>query len=331
MRIVIDLQAAQAENRKRGIGRYALSLAQAVVRNKSEHEVVVALNGLLPETIAPIRNAFTGLLPRENFRVWRAVGPVADMRATNTWRRRSAELVREAFLASLRPDVIHVSSLFEGLVDDAVTSVGVLSRTIPTAVTLYDLIPYIHRKPYLDDPAVEAWYFKKLEHLRRADLWLAISESSRRDGISCLSLPEDRSVNISADADPQFRRIEISPEVEHAVLRRYGIIRPFVMYTGGVDHRKNIEALIRAFAKLPALLRRTHQLAIVCDVQRDSRRALQQWITQQRLSDDDVVLTGFVPEDDLVTLCNLCALFVFPSLHEGFGLPALEAMRCGAP
>ena len=331
MRIVIDMQAAQAENRNRGIGRYSLSLALAMVRNRGEHEVLIALNGLFPDTIEPIRAAFDGLLPQENIRVWSAVSPVASIDTANDWRRQSAELVQEAFLASLRPDVVHVSSLFEGLVDDAVTSVGALSQTIPTAVTLYDLIPYIHRKPYLENPAVEAWYLGKIEHLRRADLWLAISESSRREGIDHLGLADDRSVNISTDADAHFQPLKISAESEQEMRQKYGLSRPFVMYTGGIDHRKNIDGLIRAFSRLPASLRKAHQLAIVCSAQPESRHMLEQLAAQQGLSKDELVLTGFVPEDDLVALYNLCALFVFPSWHEGFGLPALEAMRCGVP
>ena len=331
MRIVIDLQAVQAESRKRGIGRYALSFALAMARNRGEHVVLIALNGLFPDTIEPIRAAFDGLLPQENIRVWSAVAPAASIDTANHWRRQSAELVREAFLASLRPDVVHVSSLFEGLVDDAVTSVGALSQTIPTAVTLYDLIPYIHRKPYLENPAVEAWYLGKIEHLRRADLWLAISESSRREGIDHLGLADDRSVNISTDADAHFQPLKISAESEQVMRQKYGLSRPFVMYTGGIDHRKNIDGLIRAFAKLPKSLRKAHQLAIVCSAQPESRHMLEQLAVQQGLSKDELVLTGFVPEDDLVALYNLCALFVFSSWHEGFGLPALEAMRCGAP
>lgn len=331
MRIVIDLQAAQAENRSRGIGRYSLSLALAMARNRGQHEVFIALNGLFPESIELIRAAFEGLLPQENIRVWSSVAPVAKSDVNNDWRRQSAELLREAFLTSLGADVVHVTSLFEGLGDDAVTSIGLLSHSLPTAVTLYDLIPFIHRKHYLENPAVEAWYLEKIEYLRRADIWLAISESSRSEGVSCLGLPDGRSFNISSDADSQFQSLSISAEREQIFRQKYSLNRPFVMYTGGIDHRKNIEGLIRAYAKLPLELRQTHQLAIVCSVNSASKSILELLATQHGLNTDEVILTGFVPDDDLVLFYNLCELFVFPSWHEGFGLPALEAMRCDAP
>src|SRR5690606_19696511 len=91
------------------------------------------------------------------------------------------------------------------------------------------------------------------------------------------------------------------------------------------------EALIRSYARLSPELRRSHHLAIVCAVQDDSRNRLLELAKDAGLTADEVILTGFVPEEDLIALYNLCAVFVFPSWHEGFGLPALEAMRCGAP
>lgn len=332
MRIVIDFQAAQSTgSRNRGIGRYSLSLAQAMIRNRAGHEIVLALNDHFPEAVESIRSLFSKLIPQENIRVWSAVRPVSSCDTGNTGRREAAELVREAFLASLQPDVVHVTSLFEGLGDDAVTSVGLLSQSIPTAVTLYDLIPYIYRQPYLENPIVESWYLHKIEHLKRADLWLAISESSRREGLSCLGLADDRTINIAADADDHFQSRNISVEAEHDLRQRYGLQRPFVMYTGGIDHRKNIEGLIRSFSMLSTTLRKSHQLAIVCSIQPESRHMLAKLAERHGMSKDELVLPGYVSDDDLVALYNLCTLFVFPSWHEGFGLPALEAMRCGAP
>jgi glycosyltransferase involved in cell wall biosynthesis len=329
MRIVIDMQGAQSTgSRNRGIGRYTLSLVQAIVRNRGSHEVFLALNGLFPDTIEPIRSVFE-LLPQENIRVWQAPGPVCSLNNENDWRRRSAELVREAFLASFKPDVVVVSSLFEGLDTDVVTSVGTLSNTISTAVVLYDLIPLIQRRPYLENPVVEAWYENKIDHLRRADQLLAISESSRQEGIRYLGYSAEACVNISTAADPHFKPVDVSIKREAEVRERYRLHKPFVLYTGGIDHRKNIEGLIRAYSLLPKKLRCGHQLAIVCSIQTPSRTALETLAKEKELKVDELVLTGFVPEEDLLTLYNLCKAFVFPSWHEGFGLPALEAMSCG--
>ena len=87
MRIVLDMQGAQTESRYRGIGRYTMSIAQAIARNRGKHEVLLALNGLFPETIESIRAAFDGLLPQENIRVWYVPGPVRECVSENDWRR----------------------------------------------------------------------------------------------------------------------------------------------------------------------------------------------------------------------------------------------------
>jgi len=332
MRIVIDMQGAQSTgSRNRGIGRYTLAIAKALVRNRGGHQIVLALNGNFDDTVEPIRAAFENQVPVEDIRVWRSLVPASYIDAKNNWRRQAGELTYEAFLVSLKPDFVYITSLVEGFIDDLVTSIHALSKNIPVAVTLYDLIPYLNPKPYLENPMVKAWYLEKMEHLRKADLWLAISESSRQDGVSCLGLSDEWSINISTDADELFKPVPIDANRETELRAQYGLSKPFVMYTGGIDYRKNVEGLIRAFALLPQALKRDHQLVLVCSISSGSREELIRLIKQQGLDEQDVVLTGFVPDEDILAFYNLCKLFVFPSWHEGFGLPALEAMRCGAP
>ncbi|SEA73949.1 glycosyltransferase [Variovorax sp. YR216] len=327
MRIVIDLQGAQSTSSgTRGIGRYTSALTQAMARLAGEHEIVLALNGQFPDSIDPIKERLSGLVLAENFRVWQSA-PLAPESSAGF--KRAQEKLYEAFLASLEPDVVFITSLFEGLSDAAVTSIGSF-LSMPTAVTLYDLIPLINARPYLDNPTVKSWYMRKIGALRRADMWLAISESSRREGIEYLGLDPDRCINVSTAADAHFKVIEVPKEREQALRARYSLRKPFIMYTGGIDLRKNIEGLIRAFALLPTEVRNAHHLAIVCSARQEDRKALLELARKQGLADGDVVVTGFVPDQDLVELYNLCTLFVFPSWHEGFGLPALEAMRCGA-
>lgn len=331
MRIVLDMQGAQASSRTRGIGRYSLAMATAIASNAGGHEVVLALSGLFPETVIPLRRVFDGLIPPDRIRLWEAPGPVREVDEDNGWRRQAAERLREAALFSLKPDVVHVTSLFEGLSDDAVTSIGLLDQSTPTSVTLYDLIPLVHRDTYLANPVLARWYERKLEHMRRGRLWLSISEASRREGIEHLGLPPEWVVNISGAADVnQFNPTTLTEERIAALRHRYGLLKSFAMYTGGIDPRKNIEGLIHAFALLPSAVRNEHQLAIVCAAQRDEKAKLERLASTHGLAPNDVVITGFVPDEDLVALYNVCSAFVFPSWHEGFGLPALEAMACGA-
>ena len=187
MRIVIDMQGAQTESRFRGIGRYTLAFAQAVSRNRGEHEIILALSGFFPDTIEPIRAAFNELLPQENIRVWHAPGPVNEEGSDNRTRRETAELIREAFLADLNPAVIHICSLFEGYVDNAVTSIGRFDKNTLVSVTLHDLIPLLIPDKYLTPyPNYSAYYYCKLDSLEKSSLYLAISESSKKEIIDFL-------------------------------------------------------------------------------------------------------------------------------------------------
>ena len=325
MRIVIDFQACQSPtSRSRGIGRYSMGLALALAhRNAGRHEIWLALNGCFPDTIDDIRGRFQDALPPERIVVFNV--PRRPEGYRGDWRDYAAEAIREHFLADLAPDIIHVSSLFEGLGTEATTGIG----GCPAAVTLYDLIPLLRRDVYLTSDIMRRWYYSRIEHLKKAQLWLAISENTRNEAVAALNLPKDQVVNISAAVDGAFAQLTITESWERELRKRYCLNRPFLMYTGAFDVRKNFEGLIEAFSLLPT--RQDYQLAIICPAPECERHRLLARAAKAGLGTDEVVIIGFVPEDDLVALYNLCHLFVFPSLHEGFGLPALEAMACGAP
>lgn len=330
MRIVIDLQACQASSKHRGIGRYSMSLAKAIARQAGSHELQLVLNGNFPDTVQAIRNEFDGLVAPEHIRTFDVPTSVAAVHTHNVWRHRAAEYVREAYLNDIAPDVVHVSSLFEGLSDDAVASIGNLPANHDTAVTLYDLIPFLRPETYLVGQTVREWYFRKLQSLKRTGLLLAISNHSRREAIEALQLCDDQIINISSAVEGAFGPRELSDEYKAGICAKFGISRPFLMYTGGIDYRKNIDGLIEAYALLPAALRQEHQLAIVCKIEDSDRIRLGAHASRLGLREHEVVFTGFVTDDELLALYNLTRLFVFPSLQEGFGLPVLEAMSCGA-
>ncbi|WP_169816731.1 glycosyltransferase family 4 protein [Dyella thiooxydans] len=330
MRIVLDLQAYQSPgSRRRGIGRYSLALAKAMAADARGHEIILLLNAAMGDATELIRSQFDGLLPQARIRTWEAVGPVAQATPANAFRRGASERLRVEAIKALRPDVVHVSSLFEGFTNEVVGTVPGDSPWL-NAVTLYDLIPLVHKSAYLPTAEAARWYAEKIEHLRRADLLLGISRYSCSEAGELLHIPAARLANISGAADEIFVRQGDTDSFRYRVMSRYGLWRPFVMYTGGFDSRKNIGALIRAFALLPPALRCAHQLVIVGDPPPRERAELDELVRGLELGADEVVFAGYVPDDDLVKLYNICALYVFPSLQEGFGLPALEAMCSGA-
>ncbi len=331
MRIVIDMQGAQTESRFRGIGRYTISFVQAVIRARGEHDVVLALNGLFTDTIEPIRALFDPLLEQKNIRVWYAPGPTREIDPEADAKREVAELVREAFISSLAPDLVHLTSLFEGFLDDAVTSIGRFDQNTPVSVSLYDLIPLLNPAEYLTpNPRFQQHYLRKIEHLKRAAACLAISEFAKHEGVAQINAPNSSFVNVSTAVEPRFRPIDIDATQADKLRNKFGIIQPFILYTGGDDRRKNLPRLIEAFAALPSRLRLEHNLVLAGKVSGEAADELEQIARAAGLHQDKLLFTGYVNDDELVGLYNLCRLYVFPSWHEGFGLPALEAMACGA-
>ncbi|WP_312799081.1 glycosyltransferase family 1 protein [Pseudomonas sp.] len=330
MRIVIDMQGAQSGSRFRGIGRYTMAFTQALLRNATdEYEIFLVLNGLYPDTVEPIRHQFHGLIPSERIMVWYSATPVAFMDSQNDWRRASGEILREAFIESLKPDFLIISSLIEGASENVITSVHSFDRKTKTAVILYDLIPLIYEKDYLPTTQGREWYFNKLDHLKKADLWFAISESSKREGIEHLQLPAERIFNISAAVDPTFTAKDFTEDFSQAMRRKFGLTKKFVMYSGSSDARKNILRLIGAYSKLPQTLRREHQLLVAGGMPLDHRNHIESYIRSHGLSMQDVVLSGHINDEEMLWFYCNCDSYVFPSYHEGFGFPALEAMACG--
>ena len=261
MRILIDLQACQTESRFRGIGRYSMALTKEIARQAVFHDVWLLLNKNLPHTIDTIAEEFIDLIPRDHIVTFRTPSPISNS-ADNFWRVRTAELLREAALVNLRPDIVYITSLFEGWNEDAVTSVGLVESTAKTAVTLYDLIPYLNQETYLVDLQTRNFYLRKIETLKSADLHLAISEYARQECIDSLDIPPTRIVNISTAANDVFRRVELNNQESKALLRQYRISKPFIMYTGGFDIRKNLSGLFEAYSLLPAHLRDCYQLLV---------------------------------------------------------------------
>lgn len=328
MRLIIDLQGAQGSNSKRGIGRYSRELALAMARSPRGHEVVIALNGAMTDTAEDLVARFAPVLPRGQIRTWFSPASAGD----EAYVRRAAQILRAQFLASLKPDLVHVSSLFEGLGDLCVTHSPPGLERLPLAATCYDLIPLIRRKEYLDKGGVlerhTRWYYAGLHEMFLTDGLLAISDSSAREAAGYLGYDATRIFNIRAGIHPDFSPPVMDDAGRRALSERYGLTDPFILFVGAGDIRKNEAALVRAYTLLPAELRRRHQLVIVGGM---ADAPLRRIIEQAGDPPDRLVVIRFVKDGDLPQLYGRCALFVFPSLHEGFGLPAAEAMACGAP
>ncbi|TKD44152.1 glycosyltransferase [Azotobacter chroococcum] len=188
MRIVIDLQGAQAAAHKCEVDRHTLSLAKAIIQNRGEHEVILMLSGLFPDTIEPIRSRFDGVLSQKYIKVWHSIAPVCACDESNKVRREIAEHMREAFLASLNPDWVIVSGLMNGLDDEAVVTVGAFAQNLRT-VALIDT---------LDSPVVFSessrlvHTLRQLEQVKRAEYVFALPPLTVQQINEWLGMPIDQ-------------------------------------------------------------------------------------------------------------------------------------------
>ncbi|MGD1856061.1 MAG: glycosyltransferase family 4 protein [Leptolyngbyaceae cyanobacterium] len=308
-----------------------MSLSLAIARNAGNHEVWILLNNRFPDSVPFIRQMFSGLVPKHQIMVFSIPAKVAEINSENIWLTRASESIRDFFIATMKPDIVHISSLFEGWADDVVTSVKEIPSTYSVSATLYDLIPLLNQDLYLPNSDIRNYYFSKINHLKKSNLLLAISESSRQEALSELGFQPHKVVNIAAAVDHKFQ-VRKSTELErNRLMAKYGIEKSILMYSpGGFDRRKNVEKLFNAYAKLPSEVRQQHQLLITGRLPDSVEAEISEYANKYGLSNHEYILTDYVDDDDLIALYNLCKLFIFPSTHEGFGLPALEAMSCGA-
>jgi glycosyltransferase involved in cell wall biosynthesis len=129
---------------------------------------------------------------------------------------------------------------------------------------------------------------------------------------------------IALAADPRFGR-PVDREELAAVRRRYRLEHPFVLFTGTLEPRKNLTRLVEAWTAMSPAIRGERRLVIVGSRGWEEEPLLTA-IERRR----DIAVLGFVPDGDLAALYQLCEVFCYPSLYEGFGLPLLEAMQSGA-
>ena len=162
---------------------------------------------------------------------------------------------------------------------------------------------------------------------RQAAAVIAVSENTRRDVVRRLRVPEDRVVVIHEAAPPGLRRVTDAAELAR-VRQVYGLAERYVLAVGNVQPRKNLPRLVDAFAAIHQEGLAGQLVIVGQDRWRSSDVA--QGVEAHGLA-GQVVFTGYVPDGDLSALYSGAAALAYPSLYEGFGLPVLEAMTCGAP
>ncbi len=199
-----------------------------------------------------------------------------------------------------------------------------------SVTTLHDI--GFERLPKLYRPA-ELRYHRYSARLavRRADRILTVSEFSKREILERYHLPPGRVTVTPLAVDTQRYRADVPEDLKEAVLLKYRLSRPFVMYVGRVEEKKNIVNLVHAFALFKSRRGIGDPIKLLLagapgfGIERIRREI------RDRGLEEAVVLPGYVPEEETPALMAAARALVLPSWYEGFGLPILEAQACGTP
>jgi glycosyltransferase involved in cell wall biosynthesis len=296
--IVVDLQAAQSlGSGNRGIGRFTRDLVRAIVTRHPD---------------AVDRFTFNPALP-------------SDPRLLDIVR--PDRFVPIGELAGQPIDVFHITSPFETIPIDHLMPAAPVRALVATC---FDLIPYRFQQRYLN-PRERPPYLARLGVLTSCAAVLTDSASAADDCVQLLGVDRARVTVIGGGTNECFRLPTDTLAARMVVLHEAlpDLREGFVFVPTGMDWRKNIKGAMAAYAALPEAVQARHQLVIGCKVTHHQRRLLLRW-AQEAGCLGDVLITGFVGDDDLVRLYQSADTVFFPSLYEGFGLPVLEARRCGA-
>jgi glycosyltransferase involved in cell wall biosynthesis len=288
--------------RRRGIGRFAASLVPelaAVAAERGGELLLLRERGGNGGDFAPggMRSGGARVVRLPRVPVPERVADLPD------------QLLLPVALRRQRPDVFGALSMYR----------LPLRPGVPAVVTMHDVIPLM-RPDQLRTGIVHGLLYAAVRRARRV---IAVSEAGRRDLVAHLGVPAEHVDVVYEAAAPQFVPTDLAD-----VGKQLGVGEPYVLHVGGADPRKNLGALIDAFAAWAREHERPEMLVLAGPVREVERAALEAGV---RAGEGRVRHLGFVADADLPALYSGARCLVMPSSYEGFGLPALEALACGTP
>jgi len=311
------MTALNTPSRERGIGRYVKHLCRALAARDTWPESVGSGRSLCIAGLVRHRGSASGAVDE-------SLQFSGDPRIrVSTWQYQRHKLERRLFLGGLArrvgPKLLH-------LPDPPGTPID---QRQPRIVTCHDLIPLVLAKQYLAPVpgARTLQWLRDYARYRTAQRVIAISAATRRDLIEYVGVPPERIDVVHSGVDHERFTARAEDGEREAVVRRLGFSSPFLLCLGASDARKNLPLLVRAFGQ--SGVARELTLVFAGPISARQRARLLEAVRESKV-EGRVSILGYIDDGLLVALYRQCLAYVFPSSYEGFGLPILEAMACGA-
>ena len=315
--VLVDMTALNTPSRERGIGRYVKHLCRALATRDTWADCTAPGRPLRIAGLVRHRGSVAGALDE-------TLQFAGDPRVqVSSWQYQRHKLERRLFLGGLArrvgPRLLH-------LPDPPGTPIDMRQ---PRIVTCHDLIPLVLAKQYLAPVpgARTLQWLRDYARYRTAQRVIAISDATRRDLIEYVGVAPERIDVVHSGVDHERFTARAGDGERELVVRRLGFDAPFLLCLGASDARKNLPLLVRAFAQ--SGVARELMLVFAGPISARQRERLLEAVRGSQI-EGRVLIMGYIDDALLVALYRQCLAYVFPSSYEGFGLPILEAMACGA-
>ena len=314
MHLVVDAQCLQTDTVERGIGRYSLRLLRAL-REAPGLRLTILLNEFALSTyddrLLSHLDSFPGGAPR----IRRFHTHSARMLQFTRFRLQAIR-AREEAIIDLGADAVLILSAFQSE-RQTVLAPRALTRSVPTAAILYDLIPLVFESHFLYTPSLRHEYLSRLAVLKDCDALLSISRATQEAWVTHVGASPPSYV-IGGASDSSESGVAVLP-----MGARRG-----VLCLGGETPNKNLGVLLRAHAALPQDLRSQHPLTITGIRQSGFAQMIS---SRYPGNPEELHIPGYVSESALQHLLASSRVLVMPSTMEGLGLPVAEAATFGTP
>lgn len=319
-KLSIAVEAKALGTLRTGIGQYIYQLYRAMENLAEGPEIYYQIHSHFVKNLPHERIILTGSNP---LRYMEKLSKSIDHLATAVVlakKKLALHLYRRAFdrhLQDIKPDVIHCTDFF------SINN----KRGIPEIITVYDLSCFKYPETH---PAARVKFFNEYlpSSLEKAQHILTISEFSKREIVDYFAIKPEKITVAYCGLPPGFQ--PYSERQADVILKQYGLqYKKYFLYVGTIEPRKNLEILLDAYHQLPKDIQAHYKLVIIGACGWKFEHFIQR--ARTLIERQQLIMPGYVPDNNLQHLMASAHCFLYPSLYEGFGIPPLEAMASGTP